>query len=114
MDTRLVWFYFSESQRCKHGVAWEWLLRTACQMGIGGASVFRAKAGFGRHRKLRDLKFFEVVSPLGVRVEFVVPEHQAAKLIELVAEERLEVPYAIVPVVAGVTSPAVVHGAKAE
>jgi Uncharacterized conserved protein len=48
----------------------EWLLEQAKQHGLGGGSVFRAIAGFGRHGVLHEEQFFELADDLPVKVEF--------------------------------------------
>jgi uncharacterized protein len=105
MDGLFLRFYFQESQKCRHGVAWEWLLQQANKMQIRGGSAFRATAGFGHHHRIHDFKFFEVVSPLAVEVEFVVTDAEAARLIDLVRNEGIRTFYAKIPAVFGTVNP---------
>jgi PII-like signaling protein len=98
-------FYFQESQKCRHGVAWEWLLKQANKMKIRGGSAFRAMAGFGHHHVLHELAFFEVLSPLAIEVEFVVTEEEAEQLLDLVRKEGLRVLYAKIPATFGILNP---------
>ena len=105
MDGLFLRFYFQEGQRCRNGVAWEWLLQQANKMQIRGGSAFRAMAGFGHHHMMHELKFFEVVSPLAVEVEFVVTEEEARNLLELVEREGIRVFYARIPARFGVLNP---------
>lgn len=105
MDGLFLRFYFQESQKCRHGVAWEWLLKAANKMQIRGGSAFRAMAGFGHHHMLHELAFFEIASPLAVEVEFVVTEEEARKLLELVGNEGLRVFYARIPATFAVLNP---------
>ena len=105
MDGLFLRFYFQESQKCRGGVAWEWLLKQANKSGIRGGSAFRAMAGFGHHHMLHEITFFEVVSPLAVEVEFVVTQAEAAMLLDLVQKEGLRVFYATIPAQFGVINP---------
>ena len=105
MNGLFLRFYFQESQKCRGGVAWEWLLKQANKMKIRGGSAFRAMAGFGHHHVLHEIEFFEVVSPIAVEVEFLVTEAEATALLDLVREEGIRVVYARIPATFGVVNP---------
>jgi PII-like signaling protein len=105
MDGLFLRFYFQESQHCRDGVAWEWLMKRANKMGIRGGSAFRAMAGFGHHHVIHDFKFFEIASPLAVEVEFVVTEAEAAMLVELVEQEGVRAFYTRIPASFGIINP---------
>ena len=72
----------------------EWLLEQAQRQGIGGGSVFRATAGFGRHGVLREEAFFELADDLPVKVEFLLRTEQADAFLARVREEHVDVVYA--------------------
>jgi len=72
----------------------EWLLEQAKQRGIGGGSVFRAIAGFGRHGVLHEEQFFELADDLPVKIEFLLRDDQAATLLQLVREAGVDATYA--------------------
>jgi PII-like signaling protein len=72
----------------------EWLLDQARRQGIGGGSVFRATAGFGRHGVLHEEAFFELADNLPVKVEFLLRAEQADALLARVREEGVDVVYA--------------------
>jgi len=72
----------------------EWLLETAKRHGLGGGSVFRATAGFGRHGVLHEEAFFELADNLPVKVEFLLRPEQAEAFLELVREAGVHVVYA--------------------
>jgi PII-like signaling protein len=105
MDGLFLRFYFQESQKCRDGVAWEWLLKQANKLRIRGGSAFRAMAGFGHHHKIHEMTFFEVLSPVAVEVEFIVTEHEAGLLLDLVQKEGLRAFYAKIPAQFGVINP---------
>ncbi|MDE2318050.1 MAG: DUF190 domain-containing protein, partial [Xanthomonadaceae bacterium] len=55
----------------------EWLLEQAKKHKLGGGSVFRAIAGFGRHGVLHQEAFFELADDLPVKVEFLLRASEA-------------------------------------
>jgi len=72
----------------------EWLLEQARRQGIGGGSVFRATAGFGRHGVLHEEAFFELADDLPVKVEFLLKPDEADALLARVREAGVHVVYA--------------------
>jgi PII-like signaling protein len=75
----------------------EWLLEQAKQHGLGGGSVFRAIAGFGRHGVLHEEQFFELADDLPVKIEFLLREEQAELLLQLVRNANVDATYARTP-----------------
>ena len=75
----------------------EWLLEQARRHGLGGGSVFRAIAGFGRHGVLHEEQFFELADDLPVKVEFLLREDQAELLLQLVRSSGVDATYARTP-----------------
>ena len=80
----------------------EWILELATRHNLGGGSVFRAIAGFGRHGVLHHEEFFELADDLPVKVEFLLRESEAETLLELVREAGVELVYARAPTRFGV------------
>ncbi|MEP6897790.1 MAG: DUF190 domain-containing protein [Rhodanobacter sp.] len=82
--------------RTKHGgmLLSEWLLEQAKSKGLGGGSVFRAIAGFGRHGVLHEEQFFELADDLPVRVDFLLREDQADLLLQLAEAAGIDATYA--------------------
>ncbi len=72
----------------------EWLLSQARQHGIGGGSVFRAIAGYGRHGIVHEEQFFELADNLTVKVEFLLLETQVEPLLQRVRDADVELVYA--------------------
>ena len=105
MSTSLLRFYVHEGQRCQGRPLWEWLLAEANRIGLAGGSAFRAMAGFGRHRRLHESRFFELAGSLAVEVEFIVEDDEATRLLALVEAQRLRVLYALLPATFGVLNP---------
>lgn len=94
----LLAFYVSEKQHHAGMSLYEWLLERAKAQGIGGGSVFRAIAGYGRHGKMHEETFFELAGELAVKVEFVLDEEQAEKLLDSLHAEDLKIMYTRQPV----------------
>lgn len=86
--------------RARHGgtLLYEWLLEQAREHGIGGGSVFRAIAGFGRHGVLHEEQFFELADDLPVKVEFLLREDQADVLLQLARSAGVDATCALAPI----------------
>ena len=91
-----VRLYFYAHLHARHGgmLLSEWLLEQARQQGIGGGSVFRATAGFGRHGVLHEEAFFELADNLPVKVEFLLRPDQVDALLAIAREAGVHVVYA--------------------
>ncbi len=91
--------YFYCHSRARHDgmLLSEWLLEQARAHGLGGGSVFRAIAGFGRHGVLHEEQFFELADDLPVKVEFLLREEQAELLLQLVRNAGVDATYARSP-----------------
>lgn len=97
MQGSFLRFYVHEGHRHHHGMVWEWLLQQANKLGIRGGSAFRAMAGFGRHHKLNEAKFLDLAGSQVIEIEFVVTDHEAQRLLNLVHRERIPLFYAYIP-----------------
>ena len=75
----------------------EWLLEQAKKHGLGGGSVFRATAGFGRNGVLHEEQFFELADNLPVKVEFLLGDAQADALVQMVDDAGVDAVYARSP-----------------
>lgn len=98
----LLTFYVSEKQHHAGMPLYDWLLEKANMLGIPGGSAFRAIAGYGRNGKLHEETFFELAGELAVKVEFIVEESLAEKLLDVLHAENLNVFYVRQEVQAGV------------
>lgn len=86
-------FYVSEKQRNCGIPLHEWLLKEAKALGIHGGSAFRAIAGFGRHGKMHEETFFELAGELAVKVEFILDDALADRLLKEVHNQGMRVFY---------------------
>lgn len=87
-------FYCHARARHHDMLVTEWLLQQARRLGIGGGSVFRATAGYGRHGVLHEDAFFELADDLPAKVEFVLDADQAEPLLASVRAADVDVVYA--------------------
>jgi PII-like signaling protein len=105
MQGSFLRFYVREGHRHHNKVVWEWLLETANALGVRGGSAFKAMAGFGRHHRLSEAKFFELAGSLAVEVEFIVTDEEAQQLLSLVQREKIPIFYSHIPARFGVIDP---------
>ncbi|RDS86762.1 DUF190 domain-containing protein [Dyella psychrodurans] len=80
----------------------EWLLGLAKRHQLGGGSVFRATAGFGRHGVVHHEAFFELADDLPQKIEFLLSEQHAQTLLQLVRDAGVNLVYAWSPVHFGI------------
>lgn len=94
-------FYVSEKQHHSDMPLYEWLLEEAKAMGVHGGSAFRAIAGFGRHGHMHEDTFFELAGELAVKVEFILDDALAEKLLQIVRAQNMKLFYVKQTVEAG-------------
>jgi PII-like signaling protein len=97
MQGSFLRFYVHEGHSHHGHMVWEWLLQQAKRLGIRGGSAFRDTAGFGRHGKLHEAKFFELQGSLTMEVEFIVTDDEAQALLDLLHKEKIRLFYAQIP-----------------
>ena len=90
-------FYCHVRARHKNMLVTEWLLEQAKRDGLGGGSVFRATAGFGRHGVLHEEAFFELADDLPAKVEFLMSKDAAERMLTRVRAAGVEAVYALTP-----------------
>jgi uncharacterized protein len=76
----------------------EWLLGLAKRLKLGGGSVFRATAGYGRHGVIHHEAFFELADDLPQKIEFLLSEQKAQMLLQHVRDAGVNLVYAWSPV----------------
>jgi len=96
-------FYVHEKRRLHGVLAYEWLLEQARKLGIHGGSAFRAVAGFGRHGVLHEDHFYELQGDLPVEIGFAVSDEEAARLLQVLHDEKVSLFYVRIPAEFGVT-----------
>lgn len=98
-------FYVHENHRHHGKLVWEWLLEQGNRLGLRGGSAFKEMAGFGRHHRLHEARFFELAGSLTVEIEFIVTEQEVRQLLELLHREKVRLFYAYLPASFGVINP---------
>lgn len=91
MDWICIQFYIDENKKHAGVILYEWLLKKAKEMGINGGSVFRAIAGFGRHKVIHEEQFFELGANVPVEIMFVVTQEQKELLHALLQKEKIDI-----------------------
>jgi uncharacterized protein len=102
MEGSFLRVYMHEGERHHGQPAWEWLLEQANALGIRGGSAFKAMAGFGRHHRLNEAKFFELAGSLAIEVEFIATDQEAQQLLALIHREKMPLFYTHMPARFGV------------
>lgn len=102
IDGAQLRFYVQTHARHAGLLASEWLLELAKRRKLGGGSVFRAIAGFGRHGVLHEEAFFELTDDLPMVVEFLLRESEADMLLQEVRSAGVALVYSRMPVRFGV------------
>ncbi|HUO44951.1 MAG TPA: DUF190 domain-containing protein [Burkholderiales bacterium] len=93
----LLKFYMHENRKHHHILLYEWLIEQAKKLGIGGGTVLRGIAGFGRHGILHEQHFLELAGDLPLEVEILADEQEAEKLLQLIARENISMVYVKIP-----------------
>ena len=97
MNGYQVTFFTNQDHRHKGKPVGDFLVRLAQEMHLGGATLVGAGEGFGHHRKLHSVRFFELASqPLEVIMALTAEE--ADRLFERLAQEDVHVFYVKTPV----------------
>jgi PII-like signaling protein len=86
-------FYVNEHSKHRGILLFEWLLERAKTCGIHGGTAIRAIAGFGRHGRLHEETFIELVADLPVEVGFVLNEDETERFLASLREEELRLFY---------------------
>ena len=70
-DCVLVSVYFGEAARHEGAPLSDWLLKTAHEQGLAGASLFRGIAGFGHDGVLHTASLLDISDNLPLRLDLV-------------------------------------------
>lgn len=95
-------FYMHENVKHHRQLLYEWLLQHAKRMGVHGGSAFRAIEGFGRHGVPHSQHFFELAGEMTVKVEVILTDEMADRLLESLRHENVSLVYARLPAEFGV------------
>jgi PII-like signaling protein len=102
MQAVFLKFYVQENHRHHGTLTYEWLLETAKALGLPGGSAMRAIAGYGRHGRMQQQRFYELAGDLPVEVGFSITSQDSQRLRQRVEAEGLCLFYIEFPVQMGV------------
>lgn len=95
--------FFTRQDQRHHGKSLaHWLVATAREMGIGGATLVPATEGFGHHGRIHSAHLIEL-SEQPLEVIMVVAPDEADRLFARLRSERVKLFYVRVPVEFGTT-----------
>jgi PII-like signaling protein len=89
-------FFMEQDERHGNKSIYEWLIDTAKERGIRGATAFTAALGFGQQRHMHSAHFFELLDQ-PVQITMIVTEDEANKLLSFLAEEKVDLFYVKLP-----------------
>jgi PII-like signaling protein len=94
-------FFTQQDRYHQHQPLAEWLLLTARELGVRGATIVSGSEGYGAHRRIHSAHFFELADqPL--EVTMVVSEGEATRLFALLEKDGVHLFYVKIPVEFGV------------
>lgn len=92
-----VTFFTYQDKRHKGKQVGDWLVQLAREMGLHGATLVGAGEGFGHHKRLHSVHFFELADqPL--EVIMVLTEEETGRLFARLKEEDVHIFYVKSPV----------------
>ena len=77
----LLRLFIGESDRHGGMLLYEWIVRTAREHGLAGATVLRGLEGFGACSRVRTAKILELSTDLPIIVEMVDSEEKISKFL---------------------------------
>jgi len=90
--------FFTQQDRKHEGKPLaHWLVEVARNMGIGGATLIAASEGFGQHRKLHSVHFFELTDQ-PMEVVMAVTAQECDALFARLQAEKVHLFYCKTPV----------------
>ncbi len=94
-------FYTQQDHRHGHKPMAEWLMLTARDLGLRGATVVAASEGYGQHRHIHSAHFFELADQ-PQEIVMVASKEQVDLLFDYLREEGVNLFYVKTPVEFGV------------
>lgn len=97
MNGYQITFFTQQDHQHHHMPLAEWLMRTARELGLRGATLLPASEGFGRHGHLHSVHFFEL-GDQPQEVVMALTEEEAGRLFTRLAAEQVQLFYVKTPV----------------
>ncbi len=92
-----ITFFTQQDRQHHHMPLAEWLMRTARELGLRGATRLPASEGFGRHGRIHSAHFFEL-GDQPQEVLLAVTEEEAERLFARLSQEQVHLFYVKTPV----------------
>jgi hypothetical protein len=83
-EGKLLRIFIGENDKHEGLPLFEWIVRTAREQGLAGATVLRGMEGFGAHSRLHTAKILRLSSDLPVIVEIVDTEEKIESFLPLI------------------------------
>ena len=90
-------FFTQQDRRYGGKPVAEWLLETARELGVRGATAFAGSDGFGHSRRFHSAHFFELADQ-PVEVTMAVTDEESSKLFARLEQEKIQLFYVKTPV----------------
>jgi PII-like signaling protein len=87
-----ITFFTQQDHRHHHKPLAEWLLFSARELGIRGATVLAASEGFGKHRRIHSAHFFELADQ-PQEIVMAVTEEESERLFAFLVKEDVHLFY---------------------
>ncbi|MFZ5558412.1 MAG: DUF190 domain-containing protein [Pseudomonadota bacterium] len=101
MNGYQITFFTQQNRRHRGKPLGDWLVQLAQELGLRGATLIPGAEGFGQHRRLHSVHFFELAEqPLEVML--AVTEEEAERLFQRLRAEGVHLFYVKTPVEFGV------------
>lgn len=101
MKGYLVTFFTQQDRRHHRTPMSEWLILTARELGLRGATVFAGSEGYGLHRRIHSAHFFDLADQ-PQEVVMAATEEELGRLFEYLKNEGVHLFYVKSPVEFGV------------
>jgi hypothetical protein len=83
-DGKLLRIFIGENDKHEGLPLFEWIVRTAREQGLAGATVLRGLEGFGAHGRLHTAKILRLSNDLPIIVEIVDTEEKIETFLPLI------------------------------
>ena len=83
-EGKLLRIFIGENDKHEGLPLFEWIVRTAREQGLAGATVLRGLEGFGAHSRLHTAKILRLSTDLPVIVEIVDTEEKIETFLPLI------------------------------
>ena len=87
-----ITFFTQQDHKHHNQSVAEWLLHTARELGVRGATIISGSEGFGKNRKIHSARFFELADQ-PQEVLMAMSEEEAVRFFDFLKEEGIHLFY---------------------